>query len=159
MTGMQRDDAIASIRETMRKMRSFPLGGDTGEPRVPAGAIICWLAELDAVIDFLTEPEMTEPAMIETTIGMEPCPYIGQPVMVDMADKWKQIVPWHTTQAKLNAKDGIGACDALYELAVAHGASATEAAGHAHNINGAFCNHEDNVASIVFKVNALLRGQ
>ena len=40
--------------------------------------------------------------------------------------------------ARITRKDGIGACDALYELAVESGASEIKAAGFAHVINGAF---------------------
>lgn len=42
-------------------------------------------------------------------------------------------------------KDGVDAGDALYALAVKHGASKTEAAGFAHHINGAFALLEGQV--------------
>lgn len=52
--------------------------------------------------------------------------------------------PWRGEQIRrikeastLHLRDGTGAMDALYTLAVAHGASAQAAAGHAHNANGA----------------------
>lgn len=52
-------------------------------------------------------------------------------------------------RAKMDMTDGIGACDALYELAVKHGAPPHEAAGHAHNINGAFSLMLDGVYDAV----------
>lgn len=42
--------------------------------------------------------------------------------------------------------DGIGGCDALYQLAVDHGADQTKAAGLAHTVNGAFALMECNVS-------------
>lgn len=47
--------------------------------------------------------------------------------------------------ATQEAKDGIGALDALYDLAVKHGASKTAAAGFAHVANGAFAALEGQV--------------
>lgn len=47
--------------------------------------------------------------------------------------------------ATREAKDGIGALDALYDLAVKHGASKTAAAGFAHVANGAFAALEGQV--------------
>lgn len=49
-------------------------------------------------------------------------------------DGWRKM---QKTAASQTRKDGVGACDALYELAVKHGASDTEAAGFAHQVNGA----------------------
>lgn len=50
-------------------------------------------------------------------------------------DGWRKMQKSGASQTR---KDGVGACDALYELAVKSGASDTEAAGFAHHVNGAF---------------------
>ena len=47
--------------------------------------------------------------------------------------------------ATQEAKDGIGALDALYDLAIKHGASKTAASGFAHVANGAFATLEGQV--------------
>lgn len=47
--------------------------------------------------------------------------------------------------ASQTRKDGVDACDALYELAVKHGANDTAAAGFAHHVNGALALLEGQV--------------
>lgn len=46
---------------------------------------------------------------------------------------WRKMQKAAASQTR---KDGVGACDALYELAVKHGANDAEAAGFAHHVNG-----------------------
>lgn len=53
-------------------------------------------------------------------------------------------------------RDGVGAMDALYELAVKHGADPKVASGFAHTANGAFALMEGDVASALSLVDVVL---
>ncbi len=55
---------------------------------------------------------------------------------------WRKMQKAAASQTR---KDGVGACDALYELAVKHGASDREAAGFAHHVNGSLALLESQV--------------
>ncbi len=60
-----------------------------------------------------------------------------------MSDLMKDLAEFNTSIRRFkeatghHLRDGTGASDALYNLAVKHGAGEIEAAGHAHNVNGA----------------------
>ncbi len=58
--------------------------------------------------------------------------------------------------AKQTVINGIGACDALYELAVKCGANEIEAAGFAHHINGAFALLEGYIVDGTQRENTLM---
>ena len=57
--------------------------------------------------------------------------------------------------ASQTAKDGIGALDALYSLAVEHGVSETVAAGFAHNTSGALATMESQVHDEIYRLSLM----
>lgn len=58
---------------------------------------------------------------------------------------WQKTLRHIKDCAKQARVDAVGACDALYELAVKHGATELVAAGFAHNVNGSIATLEHDV--------------